>query len=168
MAAEKQVVAESYLTFNLADELFAAPVSKVVEILEVPRITKVPQAPSYVKGVINLRGNVLPLIETRLRFGFEPVENTVNTSIVVLEVEAENQETLLLGALVDQVREVMEVRDEQIKEAPNVGSRYKSAFIKGMLNHDESFIMLLDVDKVFSSEELVSVQTEGLNTEVNA
>lgn len=149
--------ARPYLSFELGDELFAADVAKVLEILEVPKITRVPKSPGYLRGVINLRGSVLPVIDTRIRFGLPFQPDTVSTCIVVLTIRMEN-ENLVLGALVDGVREVIEISPEQIKPAPSIGVKYRSEFIEGMVKIDEQFLMLLNLDKVFSSDELVSVQ----------
>lgn len=143
----------SYLTFKLGDELFAANVSKVLNILEFTRITKVPKAPSYMKGVINLRGDVLPVIDTRLKFGMDETQFTTSTCILVLIIEFDN-ETIHLGALVDSVQEVLEFEENVILKAPSIGSSYRSDFIKGVVEHQDNFIMLLDVEKVFTSDEL--------------
>lgn len=151
--AEEKLVLNSYLSFKLGDETFAANVSKVLNILEMTKITKVPKAPSYMKGVINLRGTVLPVVDTRVKFGMSATEYTPNTCILVLEVEVEG-ETMQVGGLVDSVQEVLEIEPHEILPAPNIGSRYRSEFINGMYKHsDEHFIMLLDMDKVFSSDE---------------
>jgi purine-binding chemotaxis protein CheW len=151
----------SYLSFRLADEFFAAPVGKVLEILEVSRITKVPQCPLYMRGVINLRGSVLPVIDTRIKFGMPVVEDTVNTCIIVLNIEID-RETIAIGTLVDGVQEVLEIEKEAIKPAPSIGSKYKSEFIEGMVKLNEEFIMMLNLDKVFSSDELMTVKESTL------
>ena len=144
----------SFLSFKLGDETFAANVSKVLTILEMTKITKVPQAPAYMQGVINLRGTVLPVIDTRIKFGLSPTEFSANTCILVLDIEIEN-ESLHIGGLVDSVQEVLEIEPHQILPPPNIGNRYKSQFINGMfkLTEDE-FIMLLDMDKIFNVEDL--------------
>lgn len=144
----------SYLSFKLGDEVFAANVSKVLNILEMTNITKVPKAPPYMKGVINLRGTVLPLIDTRIKFGLSPTEFTPNTCILVLDIKIEN-EGIQIGSLVDSVQEVMEIEPHQILPPPNIGSKFHSEFITGMYKvREDQFIMILDVDKVFSSDEL--------------
>lgn len=144
----------SYLSFKLGDEVFAANVSKVLNILEMTNITKVPKAPPYMKGVINLRGTVLPLIDTRIKFGLSPTEFTPNTCILVLDIKIEN-EGIQIGSLVDSVQEVMEIEPHQILPPPNIGSKFHSEFITGMYKvGEDQFIMILDVDKVFSSDEL--------------
>lgn len=142
----------SFLTFRLGDELFAANVSKVLEILEIPKITKVPHSPPFMRGVINLRGNVLPIIDTRAKFGLSEMEDTVNTCIIVMSVSLEGQD-ITLGAICDAVQEVMEIEESQVHSAPSIGAKYKSEFIDGMVKRDEKFIMLLNLDKAFSSQE---------------
>ena len=147
----------SYLSFKLGDETFAANVSKVLNILEMTKITKVPKAPEYMKGVINLRGTVLPLIDTRIKFGLTATEFTANTCILVLDITIEN-DSLHIGALVDGVSEVLEIEPQQIMPPPNSGSKFHSQFIMGMYKaSEEQFIMILDMDKVFSTDELLEV-----------
>ncbi len=154
---KKSSQVNSYLSFKLGDELFAAHVNKVLNILELVKITQVPKAPDYMKGVINLRGNVLPVIDTRVKFGMSPTQFTKNTCILVLSIRIDG-ESVDLGALVDSVQEVLEVEDANIQPSPSIGSKYKSEFIIGMMKVKELFIMLLDMDRVFSSEELVMLQ----------
>lgn len=151
--AEEKLVLNSYLSFKLGEEIFAANVSKVLNILEMTKITQVPKSPPYMKGVINLRGTVLPVVDTRLKFGMSATEFTPNTCILVMEVEVDG-EALQVGGLVDSVQEVLEIDLKEILPSPNIGSRYRSEFINGMYKlNDDHFIMLLDMDKVFSSDE---------------
>lgn len=152
----------SYLSFQLGEEMFAADVGKVLEILELRPITKVPRSPSYMRGVINLRGNVLPVLDTRIKFGMEPKEDTVDTCIVVLNVMMEG-EPLTLGALVDSVEEVLELTEADIEAPPTIGSKFNPEYLHGMVKMDDVFIMVLNVDKVFSTDELVVV-TETAET----
>jgi purine-binding chemotaxis protein CheW len=142
-----------YLTFKLSDEIFGVDVSQVREILDFIKITKVPQTPAFMCGVINLRGSVVPVVDMRLKFGMPKTEQTVNTCIVVLEVNLEGEKTVL-GAMVDSVQEVFELSPSEIEPAPRMGSKLKTGYIKGMGKRDENFIILLDIDKVFSLEEL--------------
>jgi purine-binding chemotaxis protein CheW len=146
-----------YLTYKLDDEVFALDVAKVREILEESNITKVPQTPAFMRGVINLRGSVVPVIDLRLKFGMSETVKTVNTCIIVVEVQLED-ELIILGALADSVQEVIEMEPQQIEAAPHIGSRLNTDFIKGMGKVDGRFIMILDIDRVFSSQELVAVQ----------
>jgi len=143
----------SYLTFKLENEYFAANVAKVLNILEMTKITKVPKAPEYMKGVINLRGTVLPLIDTRIKFEMSETEFTTNTCILVLEIDV-NKETVQVGALVDSVHEVIELDDKQIMPPPSLGNKYKSEFIEGIAKVGDDFVMILDMDLIFSTDEL--------------
>lgn len=147
----------SYLSFQLGDEMFAADVGKVLEILELCPITKVPRSPSYMRGVINLRGKVLPVLDTRIKFGMPATEDNVDTCIVVLDVDMDG-ESLHLGALVDSVEEVLELGSADIEPPPSLGSKFNPEYIHGMVKRDENFIMILEVDKVFSTDELVIAQ----------
>jgi purine-binding chemotaxis protein CheW len=142
-----------YLTFNLSDEVFAVDVGRVREILEITSITKVPQTPDFMRGVINLRGSVVPVIDLRLKFGMSETERTVNTCIIVVEV-AMDGETIVLGSLADSVQEVIEMEPEQIEAAPHIGTHLNTDFIKGMGKHDGRFVMILDIDRIFSAQEL--------------
>ncbi|MFA7405645.1 MAG: chemotaxis protein CheW [Pelobacteraceae bacterium] len=144
-----------YLTFKLDEEVFALDVAKVREILEYTTVTKVPRTPDFMRGVINLRGSVVPVIDLRLKFGMTATEQTVNTCIIVAEVGMEG-ETILLGALADSVQEVDEMEPGQIEAAPHIGTRLNTDFIRGMGKQDGNFVMILDIDKVFSSDELSS------------
>ncbi len=144
----------SYLSFKLGKEIFAANVGQVLNILEMTKITEVPKAPNYMKGVINLRGKVLPVIDTRIKFGLSATEFTPSTCILVLEVNVE-KEHLHIGALVDAVQEVLEIGDEELLPAPTLGNRYRSEFITGMYKlANDNFIMLLDMDNLFNVEDL--------------
>ena len=150
-----------YLTFTLGDEHFALDVANVREILECTGVTKVPQTPEFMRGVINLRGSVVPVMDMRLKFGMSITEKAVDTCVIVAEVSLEG-ETTVLGALVDSVQEVFELEPEQIEPAPRIGTKLRTEFIRGMGKRDEQFIIILDVDKVFSSEELAILsQTEN-------
>jgi purine-binding chemotaxis protein CheW len=146
-----------YLTFKLSDEIFAIDVSKVREILEMTSITKVPQTPEFMRGVINLRGSVVPVIDLRLNFGMPCTEQTVNTCIIVVEVSL-GGEVVVLGALADSVQEVVEMEPDKIEPAPHLGTKLNTAFIKGMGKIDDDFVMILDIDKVFAAEDLAAVQ----------
>jgi len=149
-----------YLTFKLDEEVFALDVSKVREILEYSSVTKVPQTPDFMRGVINLRGSVVPVIDLRLKFGMSATEQSVNTCIIVTELEMEG-ETILLGALADSVQEVDEMEPAQIEAAPHIGTRLNTDFIKGMGKKDNHFVMILDIDRVFNSGDLEDIRSAG-------
>jgi purine-binding chemotaxis protein CheW len=155
----------SYLTFKLGDEIFGANVAKVLNILEMTKITKVPKAPLYMKGVINLRGSVLPLIDTRIKFDMGETEYTPNTCILVLDIDL-NGESVHVGALVDSVQEVLEIDDNQIQPPPSIGSKYRSEFIEGMAKINDEFIMLLNMDLIFSTSELSLLRDSSGEVEV--
>ena len=145
-----------YLTFRLGDEIFAIDVANVREILEFTKVTKVPKTPEYMRGVINLRGSVVPVLDMRQKFGMESTEKTIDTCIVVVEVAYEDED-IVIGALVDSVQEVFELEAENIEPAPRIGTHVKTEFIKGMGKKDDRFIIILDSSKVFSAEELAQV-----------
>lgn len=157
MAVSKITEIRQYLTFKLDGEVFALDVGKVREILDYTNITKVPQTPDFMKGVINLRGSVVPVVDMRLKFSIPPQEKTVDTCIVVVEINIDGEATIL-GALVDSVQEVFELEPSQIEAAPRIGTKLRTDFILGMGKRDDQFVIILDIDKVFSSEELETVQ----------
>ena len=155
MADTATVISETtqYLTFKLAEEIFAVDVARIREILEVPVITRIPRMPESMIGVINVRGSVVPVVDLRLRFGMEKMEKTVDTCIVVMEVAIEG-ETLVLGAVADSVDEVIEQQPDQVEPPPRIGTKIDMEFIKGMGKRDDNFIIILDIDRVFTKDEL--------------
>ncbi len=153
MAAAETSDARQYLTFKLGEEVFALEVANVREILEYIPITKVPRTPDFMTGVINLRGSVVPVTDMRLKLGMSETEKTIDTCIVVVEVRIDG-ETALLGALVDSVQEVFELEAEQIEPPPRLGLGEKADYIKGMGKRDNLFVIILDIDRVFSADEL--------------
>lgn len=157
----------SFLSFKLGDEEFAAHVGKVLNILEMTKITEVPRAPEYMKGVINLRGTVLPVIDTRIKFGMPATAYTTNTCIIVLDIDMDG-ESIHVGALVDSVQAVLEFDSTHIMAAPSIGSKYRSEFIEGVVNVDDKFIMILNMDAVFSSDELSKMHDKTKETEDTA
>jgi len=145
-----------YLTFELNDEVFALDITQVREVLDFTNVTKVPNTPDFMCGVINLRGGVVPVVDMRRKFGMPRAEKTVNTCIVIAEVAIDDESTVL-GALVDSVQEVLVLEPEQIEPPPRLGTKMKTDFIRGMGKQDDRFIILLDIDKVFASDELILV-----------
>ena len=154
-----------YLTFMLEEEVFALDISQVREVLEFTKTTKVPRTPDYMIGVINLRGSVVPVVDMRTKFGMLTAENTVDTCIIIIEVAIEGEE-VVLGALVDSVKEVIELAQDQMEPPPKIGSRLNTEFIKNMGKMGEDFIIILDIDKVFSLEELAIVRESTIDIEV--
>ena len=149
-----------YLTFKLGDEIFALDIAKVREVLDFTSVTTVPRTPEFMRGVINLRGNVVPVVDMRLKFGMTKTEKTVNTCIIIVEISLDG-DTTILGALADSVQEVIDLEPDKIEPAPKIGTRLRTDFIKGMGNRSDQFIIILDIDKVFSLDELSLVQEAG-------
>jgi purine-binding chemotaxis protein CheW len=157
MGAATATETTQYLTYKLGDEVFALDISKVREVLDFTTVTKVPRTPEFMRGVINLRGSVVPVVDLRLKFGMSRTEKTVNTCVIIVEVTVDG-ETTVLGALADSVQEVMDLGPGQIEPAPKIGTTVYHDFIKGMGKQDEHFVIILDIDKVFSVDELSLVQ----------
>ena len=158
----------TYLTFTLGQEVFAVDVSKVREVLEFTKITKVPKVPDFMRGVINLRGTVVPVIDLKLKFGMGLTKDTIETCIVVMEVCLDKDRDLtVLGALSDSVQEVIDLDPKDIEPAPHVGTSVDTEFIKGMGKRDENFIIILDIDKIFQGKELEIVKSASGQSTIN-
>ena len=151
---------QQYVTFSLCEELFGVEVTRTREILSLTPVTKVPQTPDYLLGVINLRGQVVPVVDMRLKLGLSAGDETEETCIIVVDVLVDG-ETITVGALADAVREVMDIRSDQIEPPPRLGTRLNTEFINGMGKVDEQFMILLNIDRIFNSEELAWVQDTG-------
>lgn len=150
----------TFLTFRLDTEKFAVSIDKASSIIEMLPITKVPRSPDYMKGIINVRGNVLPVIDTRMKFGMNVVENTKNTVIITFNIDIEGEKADV-GAIVDEPGTIIEIDEDEVLSAPSIGAKYKSELIKGAIKVNDEFIMILDVDKVFTLDELIEiVETE--------
>ncbi len=149
-----------YLSFKLDEEEFALDISKVREVLDFPKITRMPQAPEFMSGVINLRGAVVPVIDLKRKFGIKGTERTLDTRIIIGEVSIEGDGTVL-GVIADAVNEVMELEPESIEAPPRIGTKMNTDFIKGMGKREEEFIMILDIDKVFSAQEISSITSSS-------
>jgi purine-binding chemotaxis protein CheW len=158
MNGVKTLETAQYLTFMLDEEVFAFDISKVREVLDYTDITKVPSTPAFMRGVINLRGSVVPVVDLRLKFGMTKTEKMVNTCIIIVEVTVDN-ETIILGALADSVQEVMDLLPDQVEPAPKIGTKLNIEFIRGMGHHNGRFTIILDINKVFSTEEIAMVTT---------
>ncbi|WP_305043753.1 chemotaxis protein CheW [Geoalkalibacter sp.] len=153
---DKSSDAEQYLTFMLDREIFALGIEKVREVLDFTPITRVPKTPDFMRGVINVRGGVVPVVDLRVKFGMEPTPQTVNTCIIIVEIALET-ESIILGVLADKVEEVLDLDAAHIEPAPKIGTRLRTDFIKGMGKRDERFIIVLDIDRVFSESDLAQV-----------
>ena len=148
----------TYLTFYLDEELFGLNILLVREVLEFTSITRVPMTADFMRGVINVRGHVVPVVDLRQKFGLEKVEQTVNTCIIIVELEIEG-ESATMGALVDGVQEVMDIAPGQIEASPRLGSRIDTRFIQGIGKLNERFVILLDIQAIFSSQELSMISS---------
>jgi len=151
--------ANQYLTFTLDNEQYAIGVAKVREVLEYTKITKLPRTAVFMKGIINLRGAGVPVIDLRLKFGLPETPITKHTSIIVMEVESQDG-PVVVGALADAVQEVVDIDEKSIEPAPRFGTRLAAEFIKGVGKKDDLFVILLDIDRIFNAEE-ISVITTG-------
>ena len=147
---------DQYLTFTLEKALYALSINHVREVLEYVTITRMPRTPDYICGVINLRGHAVPVVDLKVKFGLGQTEKTINTCIIITEVNFEGDQTVF-GILSDSVREVYEMDAGQIEPPPNMGTAIRKDFIVGMGRSDEVFIIILDINKVFSSQELAVV-----------
>lgn len=145
-----------YMTFRLGDELFAISVAQVREVLEISPITRVPTAPSYMRGLVNVRGTPTPVADLRLKLGLPTAEDTVITRIIVMELEIDG-EAAVLGAVADSVHEVIELESGEIEPPPRLAMRWRTDFIRGVGKRGDDFIIILDVNAVFSSDDAALV-----------
>ncbi|MEO5366577.1 MAG: chemotaxis protein CheW [Magnetococcus sp. WYHC-3] len=148
--------AGKYLTFKLGVEEYGLEILKVQEIIKMMDITRVPRTPEFVRGVINLRGKVIPVVDLRRKFGMESRETTDKTCVIVVQV-AHTGGAVTMGTIVDEVSEVLDIHGDQLEPAPDFGTAVDTAFILGMGKVAKKVIMLLDIDKVLSSGELAKV-----------
>jgi purine-binding chemotaxis protein CheW len=146
-------ITQQYLTFGLGEEVFALETGSVREVIELVPVTRIPKTPPFMRGVINLRGHAVPVVDLRIKFDMPRVKDTVKPCIIIVDVEVDG-ENCYMGAIVDSVREVFEMSSDQINPPPRMGTSIKADFIKGMGKQNEEFIMILDIAKVFSQEEL--------------
>jgi purine-binding chemotaxis protein CheW len=142
-----------YLTFSLAEEIYGCNVLRVSSVLEYKTVTRVPRMPDYMTGVINLRGEVLPVIDLKKKFALGQTEKTQDTCIIVVEVKMD-QEQINLGVLTDNVNEVISLDEGSIEAPPKIGTNLDTSFIQGMGRKDDNFIILLDIDRIFSAEDI--------------
>ncbi|MCK9173415.1 MAG: chemotaxis protein CheW [Desulfuromonas thiophila] len=157
-SGEKQT--SQYLTFSLDHEIFALNIETVREVLDVSTLTRVPRMPAFMCGVINLRGSAVAVIDMRRKFSLPAADETVNTCIIICEVTIDGEGTVL-GCLVDAVQEVLELDQQEIEPPPRMGTRLETNFLLGMGRRGEQFILLLDLDRVFSSDDLLQLQLPG-------
>ena len=144
---------ERYLTFYLGDEQYGIAIDKIKEIIAMMNVTSVPKTPPFMRGVINLRGSIIPVVDTRLRFNMDYREEDMHTTIIIIEVEKVN-----IGFIVDRVEEVASIDPSNLSEPPKFGNNIDTDFICSMAQIGDSVVMILDVLKLFEADELVSLE----------
>lgn len=149
----------AYLTFALGEEKFAIPVDHVQEVVEFGQVTKVPNAPIYMLGIINLRGRVLPLLDTKLKLGLTATAVTQKSRIMILDIQSAEDKNYQIGAMVDFAREVVEIDDADIQGAPEFENLKTSAPITGLVNDHGDITMIMDIGKVFSINDLTELKS---------
>ena len=156
--------AGKYLTFDLAGEEYGLEILKVQEIIGLMPVTRVPRTPEFIRGVINLRGKVIPVVDLRLKFGIESAEDTRRTSIVVVQIKRDSGQ-IIMGLIVDDVSEVIDIDGECIEPVPEFGVNVNTDFIKGVGKLNRKVVILLDVDRVLSSGEVALVEQASSKTQ---
>jgi purine-binding chemotaxis protein CheW len=154
---ENIIDTNAYLTFALGDEKFAISVNSVQEVVELEQVTKVPNAPAYMLGIINLRGRVLPLLDTRQKLGLPRAVTTRKSRIMIIDLEGHDDKNLQLGALVDVAKEVVELQASDIQPPPDLDNFKTDAPITGIVNQQGDITMVIDITKVFSTHEIVEL-----------
>lgn len=157
------VTQQQYLTFFLVGEEYAVSIHKVKEIIEYASITKVPKVPRWIRGVINLRGNVVPVVDLAVRFGLDERPTTKTTCIVIVEVQ-QDAETTVMGVIADAVNQVIELNPGDIEQPPAFGTRVRLEYLAGMGKLGKKFALILNIDRVLSAAELLTVS--GLQSEL--
>jgi chemotaxis signal transduction protein len=160
---QESVMQQQYLTFFLAEEEYAVNIQKVKEIIEYSSITKVPKVPRWIRGVINLRGNVVPVVDLAVRFGMDDRPTTKTTCIVIVEVQQETENTVM-GVIADAVNQVIELNPSDIEQPPAFGTRVRLEYLAGMGKLGKKFALILNIDRVLSAAELLTVA--GLQSEL--
>ncbi|EPR42100.1 CheW protein [Desulfovibrio sp. X2] len=153
---ESEMRSGQFLTFVLDEENYALPISVVREVLEYTNITRVPRTPAAMRGVINLRGHAVAVVDMRLKLGLNETDPTVSTCIIITETDM-GDGPVILGALVDAVREVVDIEAASVEPAPKMGLDVDTTYLKGMAQQEDGFVMILDVDNIFTAEDLLSL-----------
>jgi len=146
-----------YLTFKLNEEEYGIGIIKVKEIIGMMTITSVPRTPEFVKGVVNLRGKVIPIVDLRLKFSMEAIPYSERTCIIVVEIDS-NDATVLIGIVVDAVSEVLNINEDEIEETPTFGTELDTEYILGMAKMEGAVKILLNIDKVLSPKEIEGLE----------
>lgn len=146
-------MSNTYLSFVVGEEQFAVNVTKVLEVLQKQTITKVPNAPDFIKGIINFRGEVVPVFEMRIKFNLAERDETKGYVIIILDLQS-GEETVRIGAIADKVKDVIALNDSDIKPVPAMNKDFNTDFLQGIVKLNDKFILLLNVDKVFTNNQL--------------
>ena len=152
---------QKFLTFALAGEEYGISIMNIKEIIGIMPVTVLPQTPDYVKGVINLRGKVIPIIDLRSKFNLEQVEPTDRTCIIVIETETEDQGQILVGLIIDAVSEVVNLKGDEVEPAPTMQTQLSEQLILGLAKCENGVKILLDIDKVINHDELTGIEQEA-------
>ncbi len=153
MDANATNLTSQYLSFRLDQESFAVDIGRVREVLELTSLTKVPGTPEFMRGVINLRGSVVPVVDIKVKLGLGLTSKTVETCVVISEIVVDGERTVL-GVLVDSLQEVIDLDSQHLVPPPRLGARFNSSAVRGMGTRDEHFIMILDFDRIFTADDL--------------
>jgi purine-binding chemotaxis protein CheW len=164
MESPTEIPNRQFLSFYVAGEEYALGILRVREIIEYGVVTRVPATPTWIRGVFNLRGGVVPVVDLAVKFGLPPGEITSRTCIIVVEADL-GGETTLMGVVADAVSQVMELQPEDIEPPPPFGTRVRLEYLLGMAKGDAKFVLLLDIDRVLSSNELLQVQDAAQPTD---
>ena len=149
-------LSNQFVTFKIENEMYAIDVFKIREILEVPDITKVPGMPPMIRGVINIRGSVVPVLDLKMKFGQDKTEQTQDTAVIVTEI-TNDEEIIQIGILVDAAREVITLESEEIEDPPRLGIFIDNKYLSGMGKINDDFVIILNIDKILSEEEISQV-----------
>lgn len=158
---------QQYLTFMLGGETFAIGILRIKEIIEYGQLTEVPRMPDFIRGVINLRGSVVPVIDLGARFGKQPANISRRTCVVIIEIDHEGEQQVI-GVMVDAVNEVLDIPPEQVEPAPNFGANIRADFIQGMGKVEGKFVIILNVNHVLSLDEMSTLAGIGTNSALTA
>jgi purine-binding chemotaxis protein CheW len=154
-------LSNQYLTFKVDQEYFAISVSNIREVLEFTSVTNIPGMPEFMKGIINVRGSVVPVLDLKKKFNLGQTEKSIDTSVIVTEIKIEDDE-VVIGLITDSVSEVVEINAESIEPVPRIGTSIDSSFIQGMGKKGKNFVIILNIKKVLSTDELESLASESL------
>jgi purine-binding chemotaxis protein CheW len=159
MARRKLLIGARFLSFTLGSEAYCMEILKVKELMGMTEITPLPQTPEYIRGVINLRGQIIPIIDMRLKFGLPPEAYSKRTCIIVVELDYQG-ESMLMGLVVDSIQEVISIPEDKISKIPFINAKVRAEYIKGVANTAEGIKLILDVVKILSDDELAAINAK--------